>query len=111
MLTGKGESYNIEAWTGAEAFVMIVCGNVPPLKPLWDRFVTKKLDSNYTPINYDMKTYPPKLSSTAKTSSSGESTHVFTSQPGHWSQDSPQPEQPRIQAVTDIDVVRSISMV
>ena len=108
---GKGESYNIEAWTGAEAFVMIVCGNIPPLKPLWDRFVTKKLDSNYTPINYNMKISPSKLTSTSKTSSSGENTHIFTSQHGNWSQDSPQLGEPRIRAVTDIDVVRSTSMV
>ena len=111
MLTGQGESYNIEAWTGAEAFVMIICGNVPPLKPLWDRFVTKTLDSNYTPINYNMKTYPSKLSSTAKTFSSGETNHIFTGQHRNWSQDSPQLGEPRIQAVTDIDVVRSTSMV
>jgi hypothetical protein len=48
-----GSSYDIEAWTSAEAFVMIVCGNIPPLQPLWDRYVSHKLDSNYgrTPIN------------------------------------------------------------
>jgi hypothetical protein len=39
-------------WTGAEAFVMIFCGNIPPLQPLWDRYVTHKLDSSYgrTPL-------------------------------------------------------------
>lgn len=27
-------------WTGAEAFVMIVCGNIPPLQPLWDKKIS-----------------------------------------------------------------------
>ena len=101
----------MEAWTGAEACVMIVCGNVPPLKPLWDRFVTKKLDSNYTPISYNMKTKHSKLPITAKTSSSGENTHIFTSQHGNWVQDSPPFNEPVIKAVTDIDVVGSTNMV
>lgn len=26
---------------------MIFCGNIPPLQPLWDRYVTHKLDSNF----------------------------------------------------------------
>jgi hypothetical protein len=32
--------------------MVIICGNIPPLQPLWDRFITHKLDSNYgrTPI-------------------------------------------------------------
>ncbi|KAK7744117.1 hypothetical protein SLS53_003638 [Cytospora paraplurivora] len=29
-------AYDVEMWTGAEAFVMMVCGNIPPLQPLWD---------------------------------------------------------------------------
>ncbi|KAM0800903.1 hypothetical protein BDR22DRAFT_907498 [Usnea florida] len=89
------ETYDIEAFTGAEAFVMIICGNIPPLKPLWDRFVTKKLDSNYTPIEYNKETYHSKLPSTAKTSSN----------------DSPPLNEPVIKTVTDIDVVRSTNMV
>ncbi|ROW11336.1 hypothetical protein VMCG_01224 [Cytospora schulzeri] len=40
-------SYNIEMWAGAEAFLLIFCSCVPTLSPLWDRFVTKKLDSTY----------------------------------------------------------------
>jgi hypothetical protein len=33
---------------------MIICGNIPPLQPLWDRFVTHKLGSGYgrTPIDH-----------------------------------------------------------
>ncbi|GAP92594.1 putative integral membrane protein [Rosellinia necatrix] len=40
-------AFEIQAWTGAEAFVMMLCGNIPPLLPLWDRFISKKLDSTY----------------------------------------------------------------
>ncbi|RWA07280.1 hypothetical protein EKO27_g7834 [Xylaria grammica] len=40
-------AYDIQAWTGAEAFVMILCGNIPPLLPLWDRFISHKLGSSY----------------------------------------------------------------
>lgn len=36
-------------WTGAEAFVMIFCGCIPPLQPLWDRkiFGSRKIGSSY----------------------------------------------------------------
>ncbi|KAF2964104.1 hypothetical protein GQX73_g9479 [Xylaria multiplex] len=40
-------AFEIQAWTGAEAFVMMLCGNIPPLIPLWDRFISHKLDSTY----------------------------------------------------------------
>lgn len=42
-----GSAYDIQMWTGAEAFVMIFCGNIPPLQPLWDQYVTHKLDASY----------------------------------------------------------------
>lgn len=50
--THAGSAYDIQMWTGAEAFVMIFCGNIPPLQPLWDRYVTHKLDASYgrTPL-------------------------------------------------------------
>ncbi|MCJ1236912.1 hypothetical protein MMC14_004895 [Varicellaria rhodocarpa] len=35
-------TYDLVVWSGAEIFVIIVCGSVPPLKPLWDRYVAKK---------------------------------------------------------------------
>lgn len=49
-----GVGYNIEMWAGAEAFLLIFCSCVPTISPLWDRFVTKKLDSTYgrTPLKY-----------------------------------------------------------
>ncbi|KAI1345328.1 integral membrane protein [Xylaria sp. FL0043] len=40
-------AFEIQAWTGAEAFVMILCGSIPPIVPLWDRFVSDKLRSMY----------------------------------------------------------------
>ncbi|KAI0147248.1 hypothetical protein GGR57DRAFT_505986 [Xylariaceae sp. FL1272] len=30
-------AFEIHARTGAEAFIMMLCGNIPPLIPLWDR--------------------------------------------------------------------------
>jgi len=47
-----GTLYDVQAWSAAEGFMVIVCGNIPPLQPLWDRFITHKLDSHYgrTPI-------------------------------------------------------------
>lgn len=53
-----GIGYDIEMWAGAEAFLLIFCSCVPTLSPLWDRFVTKKLDSSYgrTPLRYTPNT-------------------------------------------------------
>ncbi|KAM7200827.1 hypothetical protein V8F33_003758 [Rhypophila sp. PSN 637] len=44
-------AYGIQMWTGAEAFVMILCGNIPPLQILWDRFITHKVDSSYNRVH------------------------------------------------------------
>lgn len=47
-----GIGYDVQVWSEAEAFLLIFCGCVPTLMPLWDRFVSHKLDSNYgrTPL-------------------------------------------------------------
>lgn len=42
-----GETYNLVVWSGAEIFVIIVCGSIPPLKALWDRYVSKSKRHNY----------------------------------------------------------------
>ena len=91
---------------------MIVCGNIPPLKPLWDRFVAKKLDSKYgrTPVNYHMKDYDSKLSSTAKTSSSGDTTRILPIQHGDWSPNCSQ-DRPGSKAYTEISAIDSPSEV
>ena len=31
-----GETYNLYAWSGSELFVIMVCGSIPPIKPLYD---------------------------------------------------------------------------
>lgn len=52
-LTGLGSTYDLDVWSGAELFVIIVCGSIPPLKILWDRYVRKirspTEDSSYYP--------------------------------------------------------------
>ena len=45
VLTYVGSAYDIEVFTGAKAFVMILVGSIPPLKPLWDRFMGKQMGS------------------------------------------------------------------
>jgi len=40
------ETYNLFAWSGAELFVIIVCGSVPPIKPVYDRFFGKGLHTS-----------------------------------------------------------------
>lgn len=29
--------YDLILWSGTENFVVLFCGSIPPLKPLWDR--------------------------------------------------------------------------
>ncbi|KUL82025.1 hypothetical protein ZTR_11392 [Talaromyces verruculosus] len=36
-------TYNLIAWAGSELFVLIFCGSIPPLRPLWDSFELKAL--------------------------------------------------------------------
>ena len=38
-----GETYNLYVWSGAELFVIILCGSVPPTKPVYDRYFGKPL--------------------------------------------------------------------
>ncbi|KAK2606307.1 hypothetical protein QQS21_003238 [Conoideocrella luteorostrata] len=35
------ETYNLYVWSGLELFVIIVCGSVPPIKPVYDHFFGK----------------------------------------------------------------------
>lgn len=39
------ETFSLYLWTGAEIFLIIVCGSLPTLKPLWDRFFGRILAS------------------------------------------------------------------
>jgi hypothetical protein len=31
-----GNQYDLVVWSGSEIFAIIVCGSIPPSKPLWD---------------------------------------------------------------------------
>jgi hypothetical protein len=42
------ETYNLFVWSGAELFVIIVCGSIPPIKPLYDMVFRK----NHTRTGY-----------------------------------------------------------
>ena len=44
------ETYDLILWAGSELFVLVFCGCVPPLKPLWDRHIRKK---NPAPSGYE----------------------------------------------------------
>ncbi|KAH8742343.1 integral membrane protein [Diaporthe sp. PMI_573] len=106
-------AYDIQMWTGAEAFVMIFCGNIPPLQPLWDRYVTHKLDSSYgrTPLKgsggYNSGGSPPssrfRRSGWRATSSAKQSLKTDSSETDH-----PLPVQSppmgQIAATTNIEV-------
>lgn len=35
------ETFNLFTWSGAELFVIIVCGSIPPIKPLYDMVFRK----------------------------------------------------------------------
>lgn len=37
-----GDTYNLFAWSGAELFVIIVCGSIPPIKPLFDKVFERR---------------------------------------------------------------------
>ncbi|KAI1141767.1 hypothetical protein F5Y05DRAFT_272425 [Hypoxylon sp. FL0543] len=37
------EMFGIHVWTGTEIFVIILCGSIPTLSPLWDKFSREKL--------------------------------------------------------------------
>lgn len=54
LMSYSGVAYNLQVWSAAEAFVLIVCGCIPTLMPLWDRVVTHKPNASYnrTPTKY-----------------------------------------------------------
>lgn len=43
-----GDEYGLTAWSVAETFVIMVCGSIPSLKPLWDFFFGKKQRSTFS---------------------------------------------------------------
>lgn len=46
----QGVTYNLVVWSGAEDFIIIVCGSVPTLKPLWDRYITKTKQNRFSRV-------------------------------------------------------------
>ncbi|KAI0836396.1 hypothetical protein F5Y06DRAFT_305367 [Hypoxylon sp. FL0890] len=38
--------FGIHVWTGTEIFVIILCGSIPTLSPLWDRFSRDKVQTS-----------------------------------------------------------------
>lgn len=46
--------YNVFAWSAAEGFIIMFCGNLPALQPLWGRFVTRQLDSSFRRRPHDL---------------------------------------------------------
>ena len=89
----------MQVWTGAEAFVLIICGNVPPLQPLWDRFVLRRLDANFHRIpqssNYKMSDRSKDISRGATYGShsnqySVPSTNTMISKSDRWEDERPQ---------------------
>lgn len=42
-----GEVYHVFAWSAAEGFIIMFCGNLPTLQPLWGRFITRELDASF----------------------------------------------------------------
>lgn len=43
-----GDEYGLTVWSVAETLVIMVCGSVPSLKPIWDYFFGKKQASTYS---------------------------------------------------------------
>jgi hypothetical protein len=41
------ETFDLYLWTGIESFLILVCGTIPTLKPLFDKYISKKIKSLY----------------------------------------------------------------
>ncbi|KAI0594613.1 hypothetical protein F4775DRAFT_426977 [Biscogniauxia sp. FL1348] len=50
------ETFDLYIWTGSEIFLIIVCGSIPTVKPLWDRFSGMKMSTgkgSYLPSSHN----------------------------------------------------------
>ncbi|KAF7885516.1 uncharacterized protein EAF02_004025 [Botrytis sinoallii] len=61
-------TYNLVMWSGAENFVVLVCGSVPPLKTLYDRYFTTPTGYNFSSTASSGKYYKTGKSSNTKVS-------------------------------------------
>jgi hypothetical protein len=97
-----GETYNLFVWSGAELFVIIVCGSVPPIKPLYDRAFGKKRRAGYTQ-QYSNEQYGMEGSMKRPLASSREMKH------SSFSDDEPSSMTPArgITKVTDVRITHT----
>ncbi|KAI1147617.1 hypothetical protein F4825DRAFT_436833 [Nemania diffusa] len=42
--------YELYAWTSAEIFILHFCASIPPLKPIWDRYIARKAKPAFVSI-------------------------------------------------------------
>ena len=62
------ETYNLFVWSGSELFLIIVCGSVPPIKPLYDMIFKKnRIRAGYGYTN-SRNNYPTKYSQKSNSS-------------------------------------------
>ncbi|KAI9644383.1 hypothetical protein NHQ30_007740 [Ciborinia camelliae] len=60
------DTYNLVMWSGAENFVVLVCGSVPALKTLYDRYFTTPKGYNFSSTATNGKYYKTGKSSNLK---------------------------------------------
>ncbi|KAJ8133452.1 hypothetical protein O1611_g161 [Lasiodiplodia mahajangana] len=46
--------YELYAWTSAEIFILHICASIPPLKPIWDRYIVRKTKPVFTSQGYKL---------------------------------------------------------
>lgn len=66
-----GETYDLYVWSASELFVIIVCGSVPPIKPVYDYLIGKPPISSANATGYGRYasgSYPHGGSRTSRTS-------------------------------------------
>ncbi|KAI0008842.1 hypothetical protein F4779DRAFT_585495 [Xylariaceae sp. FL0662B] len=47
-------AYSLYAWTSSEVFVLHFCASIPTLKPLWDKYMLKKRNTNFSTPRYKL---------------------------------------------------------
>ena len=92
-----GDTYDVMVWSGAELLLIIVCGNVPPMKPLYDHMFGSKKGTRWgnTPLR-------PEYKGSAKPSTFASS--MASNSASQTSEGELVPKKGAILATTDIDV-------
>ena len=57
------EMFDLWAWTASETFLLIVCGSIPPIRPLYDRVMGRDKDEYGNPKREYRNAQSPKHSS------------------------------------------------